>query len=403
MDDEINALSGSSESDGAPFDDSESPASEGTTETLDSHSGIALEASSQFGDPSPASRAVGRRSVGAPKGRRGRAALKIIAAVLAVFVLAGVFVAQHILSIVDGSPGGRPVAIDIKSGWSYATFTTGLSEAGVLRSGSLFDLYLKVKSPPVLRPGFYTFYQHEGFSEVLATLGRGPKLFRLTIPDGLSLAAIADLVGKLPGHSSSSFLALADKTRPTSIGFDSANLTTAEGFLYPDTYFLDPTETNAQIIANLMDRFTQVAHQIGLTPNGSYNGLSGVQVVIGASIIEREAKAVSDYPKVARVILNRLLAGKPLQMDSTVRFATGNYSGPITVTQLASPSPYNTYTHLGLPPGPISAPGQTALEAMMHPAKGSWLYFVTLRGRTLSSFFDTYQQQQAAIAASGGL
>ena len=317
-------------------------------------------------------------------------------------VVAG-FLVMNYLGASSGKPGGKAVAIDVPPGSSYPQLEQRLFNKRVIGSLTDFSIFLKLSGNVILQPGYYVFRENESYSGILAGIAAGPKTYKLTIPDGFSLVDIARAIGSLPGHSTNSFLALAESTPPTSTGFSAPGITSSLGFLFPDTYSIDPTWSNHQIMNVMLDRFAQIAKQLGLDPQGTYHGLSGYQVVVAASIIEREAKAVSDYPKVARVILNRIRANMPLQMDSTVRFATGNYSGPLTVGQLQDSSPYNTYTHLGLPPSPISSPDKAAMAAVLHPAVGNWLYFVTLKGRSLSSFFDTYQQQQAAISASGGL
>ena len=334
--------------------------------------------------------------------KRPRYLLFASIAAFLLLVVAG-FLVMNYLGASSGKPGGKAVAIDVPPGSSYPQLEQRLFNKRVIGSLTDFSIFLKLSGNVILQPGYYVFRENESYSDILAGIAAGPKTYKLTIPDGFSLVDIARAIGSLPGHSTNSFLALAESTPPTSTGFSAPGITSSLGFLFPDTYSIDPTWSNHQIMNVMLDRFAQIAKQLGLDPQGTYHGLSGYQVVVAASIIEREAKAVSDYPKVARVILNRIRANMPLQMDSTVRFATGNYSGPLTVGQLQDSSPYNTYTHLGLPPSPISSPDEAAMAAVLHPAAGNWLYFVTLKGRSLSSFFDTYQQQQAAISASGGL
>ncbi len=333
-----------------------------------------------------------------------RRAYVVVAALAVALVLAVTgFVFISYWSASSGKPGGASVAVDVTPGSSYSQLEQRLLSSGVINSVSYFSIFLKLNGNVILQPGYYVFRRNESYAAILAAIVAGPKTYKLTIPDGFSLASIAQVVGSLPGHSASSFLTMAEDTPPTSTGFSAPGIKSSLGFLFPDTYFIDPTWSNQKIMQVMLNRFSEVAKQLNLNPRSTYHGLSGYQVVIAASIIEREAKAVSDYPKVARVILNRLRANMPLQMDSTVRFATANYSGPLTVGQLQNNSPYNTYVHPGLPPSPISSPDKAAMAAVLHPATGSWLYFVTLKGKSISSFFDTYQQQQSAIIASGGL
>ena len=110
--------------------------------------------------------------------------------------------------------------------------------------------------------------------------------------------------------------------------------------------------------------------------------LTEAQVVVMASLVQAEGGRLSDYPKIARVIYNRLANGTPLQLDSTVLYGLNKFGILATDKDLTSPSPYNTYRHKGLPPGPIDNPGAAAIQAVLHPAAGPWLYFVTVNPKT---------------------
>jgi UPF0755 protein len=321
----------------------------------------------------------------------------VVVIVLLVGALAGLF-------LVDGMPngGGRQVAVLIEPGTSLRGVADELARDGVVRDGLLFDLYLRLRGSPTVDAGVYFLHTGLGYEAALAALTQGPATLRLTVLPGMTIRQIAAALAALPssGPDSSSFLEAVREVgayrSPYLIGAHSL-----EGFLYPDTYFVDPAQTANELVGEMVDRFDQEAAAVGLQPFGTYHGLDPYQVVIAASIVAREAKVAADAPKVARVILNRLALGMPLDMDSTVRYATGNLSGPLTGAELASPSPWNTYTHRGLPPTPIGQPSAADLAAVLHPASGPWLYFVALRGHARLSFFTTYQAQEAAIARYG--
>src|SRR5262245_54103843 len=170
----------------------------------------------------------------------------------------------------------------------------------------------------------------------------------------------------------------------------------AEGFLFPATYDVEPDTTAAGLLAEMVAQFDQVATEINLENRAREVGLDPYQAVIVASLIQAEARHAEDFPKVARVIYDRLNQDMRLQLDSAVHYAVGK-SGVVTTTaeDRASPSPYNTYRHEGLPPGPINSPGQAALEAALHPAKGAWLYFVTVNPDTGETKFATTAAQHA--------
>lgn len=320
--------------------------------------------------------------------------------VVVVLVLGALGVAY--LSEAAPSATGREVAVLIEPGTSLDGVAALLAREGVVRDGTLFDLYLRLRGSPTVDAGVYFLRTGEGYAGALSALTAGPATVRLVVVPGMTIPQIAARLAALPeaGRNGGEFISEASTVR----GYHSPFLRGArslEGFLYPDTYFVDPAQTPHELIQEMINRFTQQALGVGLEPGGSYHGLTAYQVVIAASIVTKEATAASDGPKVARVILNRLRADMPLDMDSTVRFATGNEAAPLTAAELASPSPWNTYTHRGLPPTPIGQPSVAAIEAVLHPASGPWLYFVALRGHRTESFFTTYAAQQAAIARYG--
>lgn len=160
-----------------------------------------------------------------------------------------------------------------------------------------------------------------------------------------------------------------------------------EGFLFPDTYEVAEPVNGVNVLNTQLDQFTKIAGDIELERRAEELGVSPLDVVTIASIIEREAGTAEDRPKVAAVIYNRLEADMPLQMDSTVHFAVGDFTRVTTTSEdRAVDSPYNTYKNKGLPPGPISNPAQAALEAALSPADISSLYFVAVNldtGETL--------------------
>ncbi|MGC8481633.1 MAG: endolytic transglycosylase MltG [Acidimicrobiales bacterium] len=338
---------------------------------------------------------------GAPRRRPGLLSNVLTAVVIVVLLVVGYFAVSYYRDA-NGQAHGKEVTVFVNSGASLDSLAKVLADRDIIGSSLYFRIYLKLHHPPNLQPGIYYLFQDEPYGKIFAAIGNGPSAVRLTTLPGETLRQIAATVGQLHGHSASGFLHAA-----TPSSFSSPFLTSStpslEGLLYPDTYFIDPTESDHQIIQTMLNRTSQIADELSLQPGQTYHGLSAYQVIVGASIIEREASTAVDMPKVARVILNRLAAGMNLQMDSTVRYATGNFTGTITGAQLAYPSPYNTYVSPGLPPTPISAPSIAALRAMLNPAQGSWLYFVALKGQTNEGFFDTYAEQQAAIAQAGGL
>ncbi len=202
-----------------------------------------------------------------------------------------------------------------------------------------------------------------------------PKIVRITIPEGETRGQIARIAAS--EGLSGSYLAAARRSSlldPAHYGAP-AGTPNLEGFLFPATYELYAGSPARQLVAEQLQAFEENfgrdevrrARALHITP---------YKLLIVASMVEREALLERDRPKVAAVIYNRLRLGMTLGIDATIRYALNDFSGPLTETQLQTNSPYNTRTHVGLPPTPISNPGVAAIEAAAHPAHVSYLYYV---------------------------
>jgi cell division protein YceG involved in septum cleavage len=242
----------------------------------------------------------------------------------------------------------------------------------------------------------------------VVTMPTGPTR-QITIPEGYDrrqTAAIAKQEG-IKGD----YLKASESAK----GFDPAkygaqNPQNLEGFLFPATYDLPRHPTADDLVVRQLTAFKQYIAKVNMNYARSKN-LTTYDVLIIASMIEREVAVPKERKLVAAVIYNRLRAGMPLQVDATIRFATNNYTQPLSNSDLHLASPYNTYTNPGLPPGPIGNPGLASIEAAAHPAKASYLYYVVkpntcgpeLAFSTTAAQFDkdkaAYDQ---ARAANGG-
>jgi UPF0755 protein len=171
-----------------------------------------------------------------------------------------------------------------------------------------------------------------------------------------------------------------------------------EGFLFPDTFELKPGAPVADLVQLQLQDFKRRTKAVDMSYAKSKN-LTEHDVVTIASMVEREAMLDKERPLVAAVIYNRLKDGMPLGIDATTRFATGNYEQPLTESELAIDSPYNTRTNTGLPPGPIGSPGLASIEAAAHPAKVDYLYYVVKPGACGEhSFSSTAAEFEADVA-----
>jgi UPF0755 protein len=224
-----------------------------------------------------------------------------------------------------------------------------------------------------------------GGSDAPTTTIRQLRQFRVLFPEGftrMQMAARAQAVAKIAVHEShrkvklsgTSYAAATAKPRVIA-GFGSKKLP-LEGFLFPDTYDFDRKTTAAQLVNVQLQEFTSKWSTLNLSYARRKN-LTPYDVLTIASMIEKEAVAPADRPKVARVIYNRLHLGMTLGIDATIRYAL-HIPGTKSLTQsdLANPTPYNTRLHAGLPPTPIANPGLASMQAAAHPANGPWLYFV---------------------------
>jgi uncharacterized YceG family protein len=206
-----------------------------------------------------------------------------------------------------------------------------------------------------------------------ATTHVGPTK-EVTIPEGYDRHQIADIAKKAGIRGD--YLKASQGFK----GFDPSkygaqNPQSLEGFLFPATYDLPRHPTADDLVVRQLSAFKQYVSKVNMSYARSKN-LTTYDVLIIASMIEREVQVPKERKLVAAVIYNRLHAGMPLQIDATIRYATGNFTQPLTETELQVDSPYNTYTNTSLPPGPIGNPGLASIKAAAKPADVPYLYYV---------------------------
>ena len=277
---------------------------------------------------------------------------------------------------------GRELLVNIPQGASTNDIARILEEEGVVPNSTVFRYYLRYKDSGDFQAGNYVLNENMSVWRAKDVLLAGPApgpaddALRVVLPEGLTLAQIQrELLAQLPTFDAED-LARALAFPPLRSDFQPAN-STLEGMLFPDTYLLDAAtaEDEAALVVRLVNQFDTVASEVGLDAAPDTVGVTPYEVVIVASLIEKEALIDEDRAKIARVIYNRLGLGWPLQIDAAVRYAVNKPSDPLTLSDLAVENPYNVYNRTGLPPGPIAAPGRESLIAALNPSDGFWLFY----------------------------
>ena len=290
--------------------------------------------------------------------------------------------------------GTGSVVVQVTSGDTPTSLGPKLVTLGVVASSRAFVLAAEHSSSSAgLLPGFYGMREHMKATLAYALLLDPKNLVqvRVTIPEGWRLSQIVSYLGAKSGIPASAYAkALKD---PASLGLPASANGKPEGYLYPATYEVQPHETALGVLKGMVQRFDQEAATANLVTASKHVGLSPAKVIIMASLVQAEGGRLSDYPKIARVIYNRLARGMPLQLDSTVLYGLNTFGILANDQQLNSRSPYNTYRRKGLTPGPIDSPGNAAIQAVLHPSPGPWIYFVTVNPKTGETLFTSSQAQ----------
>jgi UPF0755 protein len=302
--------------------------------------------------------------------------LKFFASLLLIALLCAAFAAYVFYAPVgpaDGTSDDNATYVDIAPGSGTRTIAAQLERAGILRSKYSFEVLREIKGGKLIA-GEYRFNHPAPATEVYERLARGDVYFiPLTIPEGYNIFDIAQAVEAAHLGSRDTFLT-AERSQTSLISDLSPNAASLEGYLFPDTYRFGRHTTPIDMLAAMVKRFRQVAAQLSLHEDPNLP-----TTVTMASLVEKEVAQPAERPLVAGVFTNRLARNIPLATDPSVVYAAlldGRYRGTIYASDLQADSPYNTYRHTGLPPGPICNPGVAALKAAISPASTDYVYFV---------------------------
>ena len=289
--------------------------------------------------------------------------------------------------------------VAIPKGAGSRQIKTLLGEKGLIKDDIRFLILLRLlreiekKDPPKLRAGEFSLPRGLTPLKLIRFLNKAkPVAHRITVPEGLTTAQIADIFAKDGWADAAVFLRLCqDRDFIQSLGLEADSL---EGYLFPETYSLARGETDERgIISAMTRRFLAVWQELAPAEK---QGMSRRQIVTLASIVEKETGSAGERGLIAGVFHNRLRTGMRLQSDPTTIYGIKDFNGNLTKADLRAATPYNTYVISGLPPGPICNPGKAALEAALRPAETPYFYFVSKNDGS-HQFSRTLEEHSRAV------
>jgi UPF0755 protein len=340
---------------------------------------------------------------------RGEHRLVVMAGLLLLLAVITGFVLVITGSFDQGGPtapdSGASVEVRIPPGISAHDVARILARAGVIKS---VDAFLgeveKEAAAGDLKPGAYSFRVGEDSPAIIAELrrGTGPDGLRVTIPEGLSIDQTATRLDQTYDLDGAEYARLAEHPKGfvlPLVGGATVHPSTLEGLLFPATYAVAQESDTSGLIQQQLNSFERETSHLPWQ-NAADLGLSPYEIVIVASLIEKEARLPEDRARVAAVIYNRLAKDMSLGIDATVRYALKKWTGPLTKSDLEIGSPYNTRRNKGLPPGPVASPGLASLEAALAPEHVPYLYYVLIDAEGHHFFTDSYDEFLKAKAGA---
>ncbi|MGY1772583.1 endolytic transglycosylase MltG [Blastococcus sp. SYSU D00813] len=290
--------------------------------------------------------------------------------------------------------GTGTVQVRVSDGDTLSDIGRTLVDADVIASVGPFVTAAEAQPAAMgIQPGVYGMrLQMSGQAALDLLLDPASRLFsRVTIPEGFTVTRVLERLAQETDTPIEELNAAA--IDPAATGLPAYANGLLEGWLFPATYDFEPETTPAQMLATMVSRTVQTLDRLGVPED------QRLTVVTKASLVQAEAALPEDMGMVAQVLENRLATGMQLQLDSTVNYATGNTGITTTADDRATASPYNTYFAPGLPPGAIGNPGEEAINAVLNPTPGPWIYFVTVNPDTGETRFAVTPEEHAANVA----
>lgn len=328
-----------------------------------------------------------------------KAIVFLLCSVLIVGAGAGFFALNFLRT--PASSNGESTVFEVKPGQSFKAVARKLQEDGLITSEWKFEILARLTAGGTkVRVGEYAIRRDARPREVLAVLNSGKSVeYSVTIQEGFNRFEIADALAKSKLFDRSEFLKLTTDPEfiQSLLGFEAPSL---EGYLFPETYHITKFTGVKGLIKMMVDRYKENFDKVKSIRGYNQVGLSDRELLILASIVEKETGAPEERPTISSVFHNRLRIRMPLQTDPTIIYgiwnSLGTWNRNISRADLMAPGIYNTYLNQGLPPGPISNPGLEAMKAAGLPEKTDYLFFVS-RNNGTHVFSATYAQHQKAV------
>ena len=312
---------------------------------------------------------------------------------------------------------GVAVNFTVNEGDTISAVASRLDEAGIISNATIFRWYVSTKGTIALTPGYYALKPRDNAGSIVEALSTPPAqtFISVTFPEGMTVAQMATrLSEKMTFMKAEDFVAAANSP-DTASTLRPKSVSSLEGLLFPDTYQISGDDTESRVVARLSSMMERVSRQVDLAAGAKARGFSPYEVLIIASLIEREAKVSSDRPKIAQVIYNRLSKKMKLEIDASVKY--GQDPAMSWTDMKATDTPYNTYINAGLPPTPIANPGKASIQAALAPfgtppasdaacvglpvgVKCEYLYYVLADEAGGHVFATTYDQHLVNVEKS---
>jgi UPF0755 protein len=327
----------------------------------------------------------------------------VLGLLLVAAVLGAIYVVYAAVTGGESEPTG-PARIEVVKGDTLSSVAEKLEQAGVIPSAFMFKMEARVGGYGTeIKTGEYTFARGAESEMILEklTAGDAAPTLAVTIPEGLSLEETAQEVAGQSGVSAAEF---EEAARRTDYGYgflEDPAIKTTEGFLFPKQYEFEKGAKAPQMVTRMLEQYLMETQTLDISSAKERLNMSEYELVIVASLIEKEAARSEERPLVASVIYNRIRKDMPLQIDASVHYALDKQGEELSLADLKVNSPYNTYENTGLPPGPICSPSRDSLEAAMNPAETDYLYYVLKANGDEHVFTSNYQAFLEAKAKAG--